>query len=124
MTDDLYLKVKGIYKALSKGRYTSPFHDTIRMELTASSCAAELFNQRDDEEKFFLIRHDQTEDETIPLFDQEVALPRLSRIFTKVKLEIVNSNNDIKTGDLLEIKLLPAENCECILEKISDARSD
>jgi hypothetical protein len=125
VTDDLYLKIKGIHEALSKGKYTSPFHGTIRMEITASSCAsAELFNQRDDKEKFFLIRHDQTEDEKIPLFDQEVALPRLSRIFTKVKLEIVNSNNDIKTGDLLEIKLLPAENCECILEKISDARSD
>lgn len=124
VTDDLYLKVKGIYEALSKGRYTSPFHGTIRMELTASSCAAELFNQRDDKEKFFLFRHDQAEDEKMPLFGQEVVLPKLSRIFTKVKLEISNSNNDIKTGDLLEIKLLPAENCECILEKISDARSD
>lgn len=124
VTDDLYLKVKKIYKVLSMGTYTSPFHGTIRMELTASSCAAELFNQRDDKEKFFLLRHDQAENEKIPLFDQEIALPKLSRIFTKVKLEIVNSNNDIKTGDLLEIKLLPAENCECILEKISDARSD
>lgn len=124
ITDDLHLKVKGIYEVLSRGTYTSPFHGTIRMELTASSCIAELFNQRDDKEKFFLLRHDQTEDEKIPLFNQKIALPKLSRIFTKVKLEIVNSNNDIKTGDLLEIKLIPADNCECILEKISDARSD
>ncbi len=85
----------------------------------------ELLTPLDRETNLFSIKGVQEEYEGITLFGQKLTLPKLSFTITIIEPKIVNKKHEnINVDDWVEIELIPAENCECILEKISDARSD
>jgi hypothetical protein len=63
--------------------------------------------------------------EKIILFGQELILPKLSQTLTVIKLKMINNKHEnIKVGDFVGIELIPADNCECIFEELSDAGKD
>ncbi|WP_417915408.1 hypothetical protein [Candidatus Electronema sp. JM] len=124
LTHDLYLKIKEIHGVLSKIGHRFSFDGTLRANLEVNDYSAELLNRCNTEDIYFLFKHEQSEHEQIYLFETNITIPKLSRTFTKVKLKICNKYENIKAGDLVEIELIPADNCECILEKIPDIRKD
>ncbi|MGX9728731.1 MAG: hypothetical protein ACTFAK_15900 [Candidatus Electronema sp. VV] len=124
ITEVMYSNMEIIYKILSEGSYKTPYDKSLCIKNTKfNNQLAEMISCS--EEKFLYIKIDQAEREKIKLFDKELLIPKLSKTFTKIKVKLANSAREkASIGDLVDIELIPDDNSMCIIEKISDARSD
>jgi len=124
-TEDDCSKLVLFYETLTSGSYKFPFKEIIHTHVKSNNFGVEILTPLDRETNFFSIKGIQEEHENITLFGQKLTLPKLSFTITIVEPKIVNKKHEnINVDDWVEIELIPADNCECILEKISDARSD
>ncbi|MCI5219632.1 MAG: hypothetical protein D3914_10720 [Candidatus Electrothrix sp. LOE2] len=126
LTEEIYSKVEEVYEVVTKGAYSTPFKGNLQTKCEIDDFLAEaLIRRKEGKECFLAIRQEQVEPEQIILFHQEVTLPKLAYTITIVEPEIVNKDyKNIHVGELVEIELIPTDNCKYIVEELSATRSN
>uniref|UniRef100_UPI00405730F0 hypothetical protein n=1 Tax=Candidatus Electronema sp. TaxID=2698783 RepID=UPI00405730F0 len=121
-TDDVYLKTKVFYEVLVSNEYRFPFKEITRISIKLNNDGTEMLVDREDGNNFFSITG-EIEPVKIILFGQELILPKLLQTITVIEPKIINREREnIKAGDLVEIELIPSDNCECVIERLPDVR--